>query len=113
MKDVSQIHLNTTVQGQEAAAPILLAPVGMQGIAHPDGELASAQAADAQGIPFIASTVSSYSLEEIAEANGNGARWFQLYFPNDIDIAASFVKRAEAAGYSAIVMTVDRTVGVS
>jgi len=107
MKDVSQIDLNTTVQGQEAAAPILLAPVGMQGIAHPDGELASAQTADAQGIPFIASTVSSYSLEEIAEANGNGARWFQLYFPNDVNIAASFVKRAEAAGYGAIVITVD------
>lgn len=110
MKDVSQIHLNTTIQGQDLAAPIFLAPVGMQGIAHPAGELASAQAAGAQGIPFIASTVSSYSLEGIAEANGNGARWFQLYFPNDIDIATSFVKRAEAAGYGAIVITVDTPV---
>lgn len=110
MKDVSQIHLNTTIQGQDLAAPIFLAPIGMQEIAHPAGELASAQAAANQGIPFIASTVSSYSLEGIAGANGDGARWFQLYFPNDIDIATSFVKRAEAAGYGAIVITVDTPV---
>lgn len=107
LKDVSEISLDTIISGQAISAPIFLAPVGMQGIVHPDGELASAKAAASQGLPFVASTVSSYSLEDIANANGDGKRWFQLYFPNDLKLATSFVKRAEAAGYGAIVITVD------
>ena len=107
LKDVSEVTLNTMINGQAIAAPIFLAPVGMQGIAHPDGELASAKAAASQGLPFVSSTVSSYSLEDIANASDNGKRWFQLYYPNDVKLATSFVKRAEAAGYGAIVITVD------
>ncbi|AXI10354.1 alpha-hydroxy-acid oxidizing enzyme [Oceanobacillus zhaokaii] len=107
MRDVSTVSLHTTINGQSIPAPILLAPVGMQGISHPDGELASAAASAKYEVPFIASTVSSYTLEEIAEANGNGKRWFQLYYPNNVEIAKSFVKRAEIAGYEAIVITVD------
>lgn len=107
MKDVSSISLHTTINGQAIPAPIILAPVGMQGIVHPDGELASAAASAQFGVPFIASTVSSYTLEEIANANGNGKRWFQLYYPNNVEIAKSFVKRAEIAGYAAVVITVD------
>ena len=61
-------------------------------------------------MPLIASTASHEALEEIAEANGEGPRWYQLYWPNDDDIAASFVRRAEASGYSAIVLTVDNYV---
>jgi isopentenyl diphosphate isomerase/L-lactate dehydrogenase-like FMN-dependent dehydrogenase len=110
LKNVSDVSLRTTIFGKPSAAPFCLAPVGMQGIAHPDGELASAAAANAQGIPFIASTVSSRSLEEIAAANGDGRRLFQLYFPSDMEIAASFARRAEAAGYEAIVITVDTPV---
>jgi lactate 2-monooxygenase len=85
----------------------MLAPVGAQRIVHDDGELATARAAAALGLPLIASTVAAYSLEEMAEANGDGARWYQLYWANDDDIARSMVERAEAAGYSAIVLTVD------
>ncbi|RDW21320.1 alpha-hydroxy-acid oxidizing enzyme [Oceanobacillus arenosus] len=107
MEDVSTVSLHTTINEQAIPAPILLAPVGMQGIVHPDGELASAAASAKYEVPFIASTVSSYTLEEIAEANGNGKRWFQLYYPNNVDVAKSFVKRAEIAGYEAIVITVD------
>jgi isopentenyl diphosphate isomerase/L-lactate dehydrogenase-like FMN-dependent dehydrogenase len=88
-------------------APVMIAPVGAQKIVHPDGELATARAAAALGLPLVASTVAAYSLEEMAEANGDGPRWFQLYWSSDDEIAKSMVERAERAGYSAIVLTVD------
>jgi lactate 2-monooxygenase len=79
-------NCGTTVLGQQIAAPVLTAPVGVQGIMHPDGELAVARAAAELGIPMVLSTVSSYSMEDIAKANGDGVRWFQLYWPNDEDV---------------------------
>ncbi len=82
-----------------------LAPIGAQSIVHPEGELASARAAAAVGVPMVASSAAAHTLERIAEAGG--PRWFQLYWPNDPELAASFVGRAEAAGYEAIVVTVD------
>jgi isopentenyl diphosphate isomerase/L-lactate dehydrogenase-like FMN-dependent dehydrogenase len=92
-------------------APVLLAPVGVQSIIHPEGELAVARAAGALGLPMVASTASSFTLEEIAAAGeGAGAgspRWYQLYWPKSDDLAESFVRRAEAAGYGAIVVTLD------
>ena len=108
LRDVAARDLSTTVLGTATPAPLLLAPIGVQGIVHPDGELASARAAAALGLPLIASTASHFTLEEIAEAGGADApRWFQLYWPNDRELAASLVGRAEAAGYEAIVLTVD------
>jgi isopentenyl diphosphate isomerase/L-lactate dehydrogenase-like FMN-dependent dehydrogenase len=107
LRDVSARDLSTTVLDAEMAAPVMLAPVGAQKINHTDGELATARAAAAMGLPMVASSVSAYSLEEIAEANGDGTRWFQLYWAVDDEIAESFVERAETAGYSAIVLTVD------
>jgi lactate 2-monooxygenase len=108
LRDVATRDLSTTVLGTPVPAPLLLAPIGVQGILHPDGELASARAAAALGLPLIASTASHFTLEEIAAAGGEGApRWFQLYWPNDRELAASLVGRAEAAGYEAIVLTVD------
>jgi len=96
-----------TVLGTTIAAPVLTAPVGVQGIMHPDGERAVARATAELGIPMVLSTVSSHTLEEVAEANGDGVRWFQLYWPNDDDVCASFLARAKAAGYSALVVTLD------
>ena len=90
-----------------SAAPFLLAPIGVLSIAHPEGELGAARAAAASGIPFILSSAASHSIEQIAEAMGDAPRWFQLYWVNDRDICASFVERAERAGYAAIVVTVD------
>ncbi|MRH42030.1 alpha-hydroxy-acid oxidizing protein [Aquibacillus halophilus] len=107
LTDVSKRNIETIIEGEKIAAPVLFAPIGMQGISHPDGELAVAKAAGNKGLPYIASTVSSYSLEEIAEANENGINWFQLYFPNDLELAKSLVQRAHSAGYKAIVITVD------
>jgi L-lactate dehydrogenase (cytochrome) len=107
LRDVAERDLSTTVLGTEMPAPLMLAPIGVQKIVHEDGELATARAAAALGVPMIVSTASHFSLEEVAEAGGDGPRWFQLYWPNDRQLAESFVNRAEAAGYGAIVLTVD------
>jgi len=107
LRDVGTRDMATTVLGTDMPAPLLLAPVGVQSIIHPEGELAAARAAGALGVPFVASTASSYTLEEIAEANGGGPRWFQLYWPRGEELARSFVQRAEAAGYGAIEVTLD------
>jgi lactate 2-monooxygenase len=109
-KDLSVRDLSLELLGTAMPAPVLLAPIGVQTLLHPDGELASARAAAAIGLPFITSTASAASLEAIAEANGDGPRWYQLYWPNDDELAASLVRRAGAAGYSAIVLTVDNYV---
>jgi lactate 2-monooxygenase len=102
--------LSAEVLGTRSAAPFLLAPVGVLSIAHADGELAVARAAAATGVPLILSSAASHSIEEIADAMGDAPRWFQLYWVNDREIAASFVRRAEDAGYSAIVVTLDTPV---
>jgi L-lactate dehydrogenase (cytochrome) len=108
LRDVASRDLSTTVLGTEMPAPLMLAPIGVQRGVHEDGELATARAAAALGVPMIASTASAYTLEEIAEAGGPEApRWFQLYWPAERDLLESFVGRAEAAGYGAIVVTVD------
>jgi lactate 2-monooxygenase len=107
LRDVSERDLATTLLGTSMTAPLLLAPIGVQKILHEDGELASARAAAALGVPMIASTASAFTLEQIAEAGGDGPRWFQLYWPSDPELLESFVDRAEAAGYGAIVLTVD------
>jgi lactate 2-monooxygenase len=107
LRDVAERDLSTTVLGTELPAPLLLAPIGVQKVVHEDGELGTARAAAAVGLPMIASTASHFTMEEIAEASGEGPRWFQLYWPNDPELLESFVGRAEAAGYGAIVVTVD------
>jgi isopentenyl diphosphate isomerase/L-lactate dehydrogenase-like FMN-dependent dehydrogenase len=107
LRDVSERDLTIELVGRKLPAPVLLAPVGVQGIVHPEGEIPAAKAAAALGIPLILSTLSSRNMEEVAETMGSGIRWFQLYWGKDRDIAASMVQRAEKSGYSAIVITVD------
>jgi isopentenyl diphosphate isomerase/L-lactate dehydrogenase-like FMN-dependent dehydrogenase len=109
LRDTSDRDLSVTVCGAHLPAPLLLDPVGVLGIVHDEAELAVARAASALGVPTVLSTVSSYSLEQVAEAAGDGPRWFQLYWPNNRELTESLVRRAEAAGYSAIVATVDTT----
>lgn len=99
--------LATTVLGTATPAPVLLAPVGVQSILHPDGELATARAAASLGVPMVMSTHASFSIEEVAKANGDGPRWFQLYRPNDDAVCASILDRARAAGFSVLVVTLD------
>jgi L-lactate dehydrogenase (cytochrome) len=107
LRDVAERDLSTTILGTAMPAPLLLAPIGVQKVVHEEGELGTARAAASFGLPLIASTNSHFTLEEIAAAGGAAPRWFQLYWPNNRDLAASLVGRAEAAGYSAIVLTVD------
>ncbi|MFL5864989.1 MAG: alpha-hydroxy-acid oxidizing protein [Solirubrobacteraceae bacterium] len=106
LRDVSARDLATTVLGTPVPAPVGLAPVGVQALVHPDGEPAAARAAAAVGLPMAVSTMSSVPMEEIAAAAA-GPKWFQLYWPTDRDLAASFVSRAEAAGYRAVIVTLD------
>lgn len=106
-RDLSRRDLSLELLGTRMPAPVLLAPIGVQTMLHGEGELASARAAASVGLPLITSTASATALEEIAEANGDSPRWYQLYWPNDDELAASLVRRAEAAGYSALVLTVD------
>ena len=99
--------ISVEVLGTRSPYPFLLAPVGVLSIAHSDGELAAARAAAAARVPFVLSTAASHSIEEIAEAMGDAPRWFQLYWVSNRDVVASLVRRAEAAAYSAIVVTLD------
>ncbi len=107
LRNVQTRDLSIELFGQRYPAPILIGPVGVQKILHPEGELTVAKAAAELGIPFILSTVSSYPIEQVAEVAGDAERWFQLYWSRDPNVSASFVRRAESAGYSAIVITVD------
>jgi lactate 2-monooxygenase len=106
LRDVAERDLFVEVFGVEQY-PFMLAPVGVQSILHEDAELAVARAASAQGVPMVLSSVSSFTIEEVAEALGDTPKWFQLYPSSDREVAASFVARAEAAGYDALVVTVD------
>jgi len=107
LSGTTQRDLSVEVLGTRSPAPFFLAPIGVLSIAHEEGEVAVARAAAATGVPLILSSAASHSIEEIAEAMGDAPRWFQLYWPNDREICASFVGRAEAGGYGAIVVTLD------
>jgi lactate 2-monooxygenase len=107
LRDVSERELARSVLGTPMPAPLMLAPVGVQSIVHPDAELASARAAASLGLTFVLSTAASHSIEQVTEAMGEGSRWYQLYWPRERDLASSFVQRAERAGYGAIVLTLD------
>ncbi len=107
LNDVSTRDISVELFGKRIASPFLLAPIGVQGILHPDAERAPARAASEAGVPVILSTVSSVPMEEIATVMGNGQRWFQLYPSHIRELTSSFISRAEAAGYSAIVVTSD------
>ncbi|MFD2042983.1 lactate 2-monooxygenase [Ornithinibacillus salinisoli] len=107
LRNVEERDLSVELLGYTFPSPILQAPIGVQSIIHPEGELASAKASAEMGIPYIASSASSVPMEKIAEAMEDAARWFQLYWSKDPDVTASFLRRAEASGYSAIVVTLD------
>jgi isopentenyl diphosphate isomerase/L-lactate dehydrogenase-like FMN-dependent dehydrogenase len=104
--DVSERHMGTTALGEPVSMPILIAPTAFQGLAHPEGEVATVKAAGAAKTLMTLSTGSTFSIEEVM-AVATGPVWFQLYLFKDRAISASLVKRAEVAGCKAIVFTVD------
>ncbi len=99
--------LSVEVLGTRSPTPFFLGPVGVLSIAHEEAEIGAARGAAALGIPFVLSSAASSTIEDVAEAMGDAPRWFQLYWINDREVAASFVRRAEAAGFGAIVVTLD------
>jgi 4-hydroxymandelate oxidase len=107
--DVSRRDLTTTVLGQPVAMPLLVAPTAFQRLATPEGELATVRAAGAAGTVMILSTLSNSSIEEVVAA-ASGPVWFQLYVYRDRKATEGLVRRAEAAGCRAIVLTVDAPV---
>jgi isopentenyl diphosphate isomerase/L-lactate dehydrogenase-like FMN-dependent dehydrogenase len=107
LRDVARRDLGVEVLGQKIPAPVMLAPIGVLSILHKEAELAVARAARAAGIPMILSTVSSVPMEQVAAELGDAPRWFQLYWPKSDDLAASFIGRAERAGFGALVVTLD------
>ncbi|CAD5107969.1 alpha-hydroxy acid oxidase [Zestomonas carbonaria] len=109
LRDLRGGHTRVRLLGQEFEHPILLAPVAYQKLAHPEGELASALGASALGAGMVVSTQASVDLEEIAR-QVQAPLWFQLYIQPDREFTASLVRRVEAAGYRALVLTVDAAV---
>jgi lactate 2-monooxygenase len=100
-----QRDISVDVLGLHSPAPFLLAPIGVLSIAHEEGEVGAAKAAASSGVPMLLSSAATHSIEEVAETGA--PRWFQLYWVNDREICESFVRRAEAGGYGAIVVTLD------
>jgi lactate 2-monooxygenase len=107
LRDVAGRDTSVELLGTRLPGPFLLAPVGVLELAHPAADVAVARAAARLGVPMIVSTQASRPMEEIATALGSAPGWFQLYWSRDRELVASFVRRAEAAGYGAIVVTLD------
>jgi len=105
--DISGSDPSTTILGATSSMPVAVAPTAFHTLAHPDGETATVQGAAAAGVPFILSTSSSRSLEDVAAAAPDATRWFQLYLQEAPGLSRSLVERAERCGYGAIVLTVD------
>jgi L-lactate dehydrogenase (cytochrome) len=104
--DVQNRDLSTTVLGVRMPAPIILAPTGLQRLAHADGELAAARAAGKAGLTYAISTGSGYTIEEIGAA-ATGPLWFQVYLWKDRDTVAGLVERAKQIGCTALCLTID------
>ncbi|AZO09613.1 alpha-hydroxy-acid oxidizing protein [Mesorhizobium sp. M3A.F.Ca.ET.080.04.2.1] len=104
--DMSNRSLETTMIGQKVAMPVALAPTGLTGMQHADGEMLAAQAAEEFGVPFTLSTMSICSIEDVASATKKPF-WFQLYVLRDKDFVLNLIDRAKAAKCSALVLTLD------
>lgn len=107
LKDVDKIDTSTTIMGAPSASPFFISPTATSRLFHPRaGELAVARAAHAAGVPYACSTLASASVEEIAAVNP-GPKWFQVYVWRDRELVKEVLARAKAAGFSAIILTVD------
>lgn len=106
MVDVSRRDLRTSVQGTPVSFPVLIAPTAMQRLAHPEGEIAMARAAEDAGTVMVVSTTATTSLEDVMKASG-GPKWFQVYIFSDRTATETLVAKARSSGYSALVLTVD------
>ena len=106
LRDISSRDFSTSVLGRKIALPLFVAPTAFHRLAHDEGEVATAKAASAAGIPFTLSTMATRSIEEVAQV-ATGPKWFQLYVYKDREATRALVDRAVAAGFEALVLTVD------
>ncbi len=104
---IKQVDTSTNLLGQRLSMPIYITPMANHGVVHPLAEVGSAQGAKKAGTLFVAPTGSNKTMEEVATAINDSPRWFQLYFNKDPEVNKQLLQRAEKAGYSAIVLTVD------
>lgn len=104
--DMEGRSLRTTMAGSDAVMPVAIAPTGLTGMQHADGEILAARAAAEFGVPFTLSTMSICSIEDVAQGSGKPF-WFQLYFMRDREFVGNLIDRAKAAGCSALVLTLD------
>jgi len=109
LRDVSLVDMSTSVLGHSLRVPVGVAPTAMQRMAHPDGEAATARAAGALGTCFTLSTIATTSIEDVARQARDTVKFFQLYIYKDRSVTEALVRRAEAAGFTAIALTVDAT----
>ena len=107
LRELHAIDVSGSFLGKRSALPVAVAPAAVQGLGHPNGEAEMLAGAAAAGIPFCLSTTSSMPLEAVAEASPDAERWFQLYMVGGMGPSQKLVERAEAAGYTALVVTVD------
>ena len=110
LRAVGEVETSTRLLGRPVPLPLILAPTGFTRIVDPQGELAVARAAERAGLPYALSTMSTRSIEEVAEAAAGGRRWFQVYVWRDRGLVKELISRAAAAGYEALVITVDTAV---
>jgi len=110
LRDVSKVDTSTTILGQPAALPLVLAPTGFTRLAHTEGEGGAVRAATAAGLPYALSTMASTSIEDVASEGAGGTLWFQLYVWRDRRRSEQFLERASRAGYRAVLLTVDTAV---
>ncbi|MCD8517159.1 MAG: alpha-hydroxy-acid oxidizing protein [Burkholderiaceae bacterium] len=105
--DMEHRSTKTTMIGQDVAMPVAIAPTGLTGMQHADGEILAARAAKDFGVPFTLSTMSICSIEDVAQGTDNHPFWFQLYVMKDRDFITRLIERAKAANCSALVLTLD------
>ncbi|KAJ5607641.1 hypothetical protein N7537_004260 [Penicillium hordei] len=107
MRNTPEQDVSVELFGQKYDNPLIVAPVGVQGIFHEDKETGLAEVCEEVGVPYTMSTASTSSIEDVATANKDGKRWYQLYWPRDNDVTLSLLKRAKENGFSVLVVTLD------
>ncbi|KAI2787202.1 putative lactate 2-monooxygenase [Penicillium oxalicum] len=107
LRNMDEQDVSVELFGRKYKNPLLMAPIGVQGIFHEDKEAGLAQVCEEVGVPYIMSTASTSTIEEVAAASNDGDRWYQLYWPHDDDVTISLLSRAQAAGFSVLVVTLD------
>lgn len=107
LRPTTHRDMSVKLWGEHYDSPVVASPIGVQSIFHPDGECGVAEVCAEIGVPYIASTASAATMEDIAKANGDGPRWYQLYWPQHKETTESLLRRAKASGYKVLVVTLD------